>query len=248
MRDDVDGTADGVAAEQGALRPLEDFDALHVQQILVGADGPCEVYAVQVHADTRVEVEREVVLTDTADGGRQRRAVTGKWRAAIQVYVRCEVRNLLKSLDSAALQRRGRECGDRDGHILEVLGALLRGNNDFLQSFGGRRRGGNPARDIQSAGDSKCRTPSKSRTVHESVVHLAPLSARKNWACCSYASPAGSAPAAKTAQTTAQELSSDSARLQRECCIAILAPILTNYAHSFRAQCTRPVAGRGPRW
>jgi hypothetical protein len=67
VRDDADRAADGVAAEQRALRTLQDLDAVDVQQALVRADGARQVHAVDVHADAGIEIEREVVLADAAD-------------------------------------------------------------------------------------------------------------------------------------------------------------------------------------
>src|SRR6185369_9274060 len=64
---DRDGAADGVTAEERALRALQDFHALDVEHARVRADAAREVHAVDVHADVWVLIEREVVLADAAD-------------------------------------------------------------------------------------------------------------------------------------------------------------------------------------
>ncbi len=102
VRDDADRAADGVTAEQGALRALEDLDAVDVQQVLVRADRAREVHAVEVDADAGVEVEGEVVLPDTADGRGEHRAVTGEGRAGVEVDVRRDVRQRLDVVQALA--------------------------------------------------------------------------------------------------------------------------------------------------
>src|SRR5262249_39647769 len=61
--------ADGIRAEESALRPPQDLDAVHVEQVLVGSDGARQIDAIEVHADAGIQVEGEVILTDAADGG-----------------------------------------------------------------------------------------------------------------------------------------------------------------------------------
>src|SRR5690606_1795320 len=48
--DDVDGTADGVAAEQRALRAAQDLDAVDVDEVQHAANGGGHVHAVHVDA------------------------------------------------------------------------------------------------------------------------------------------------------------------------------------------------------
>ncbi len=69
VSDDADGAPDGVSAEQRALGAFENLDPVDVEEILIGADGAREINAVEVNAYTRIQVEREVVLADAADGG-----------------------------------------------------------------------------------------------------------------------------------------------------------------------------------
>src|SRR5665213_1615450 len=90
-RHDADGAADGVTSEQSALRAFEDFDARDVEEIDVRADRASEINAVQIDAHAGIEVEREVVLADAADRGREHRGVAGERRAAVEVDVRGQV-------------------------------------------------------------------------------------------------------------------------------------------------------------
>src|SRR2546430_17592193 len=56
---DADRTANSVRAEEGALRALQDLDAIHIEEVLIGADGACEIDAVQVDADGGIQVRSE---------------------------------------------------------------------------------------------------------------------------------------------------------------------------------------------
>ena len=72
--DDAQRAAFGIATEQGALRPLQDFDPLDVEQCRVEAVLATEIDAVDVDADALlarrlVGIERN----DPADPDRQRR-------------------------------------------------------------------------------------------------------------------------------------------------------------------------------
>ena len=133
MRDDADGAADGVGAEQGALRALENFHALHVQQILVGTDSTRQKYTVYVDADTRIQVERKVILADAPDGGGEHGAVAGERCPGIQVDAGRQIAQGLYARDIAALHRFGREGRHRDRHVLNVLCAALSRDDDLYQ-------------------------------------------------------------------------------------------------------------------
>ena len=131
--DDADRATFGVGAEQGALRTLEDFDAVHIQQVLVGTDGAGQVDAVQVHADGGIEVEGEIVLADAADRGGEHRAVAGEGRAGIQVDARGQITEGIDAGQIALLQGVGGERRDGNRHRLHVLGAALGGDDHLLQ-------------------------------------------------------------------------------------------------------------------
>ena len=91
VSDDADGTTFGVGAEQRALRTFQDFDAVHVQQALIGADGARQVHAIQVDAHRGVQVEGEIILSHAANRGGEHRAVARERRAGIQVHAWGEI-------------------------------------------------------------------------------------------------------------------------------------------------------------
>jgi hypothetical protein len=75
VRHDADRAAFGVGPKQCALRAFENLNPIHVEEVLVRPDGTCEVHTVEINAHGGVQVEREVVLTDTANGRGQHRAI-----------------------------------------------------------------------------------------------------------------------------------------------------------------------------
>jgi len=91
-RDDADGATDGVAAEQRALRALQDLDTLDIEQVLIGTDGARVIDTVHVHANARIEIERKVVLTNATDRGRQHGVGAGERRTLIEVHIRRQPR------------------------------------------------------------------------------------------------------------------------------------------------------------
>src|SRR5262249_17500073 len=66
-RDHIDGTADRVPAEQGALGTAEYLDALDIEQVECRAGRAAQVNAVEVGTNTRVGGSDEVELTNTSD-------------------------------------------------------------------------------------------------------------------------------------------------------------------------------------
>ena len=133
MRHDADCAANGVGAEQGALRALEDLNPVDVQEILVRADRACEKYAVDVDAHAGIQVEREVVLPDAAYRGGQHRAVGREGGAGIEIDSRREIADRVDVREVAAGQCLGGEGGHRNRHVLYVLRPPLRGHDDFLK-------------------------------------------------------------------------------------------------------------------
>jgi hypothetical protein len=114
----------GVASEQRALRPLEHFDALEVEERRVQAVLAAEVDAVDVHADALlarglIRVERH----DAADPDRERRLARFERRDA-------QARNgpvgeIEHALDVAIFEAFAVDHGDRDRRLLEVGIALV---------------------------------------------------------------------------------------------------------------------------
>ncbi len=124
--DDADRPADRIATEQGALRPFQNLDALDIQKVLVRADRPRVIDAIDINADAWVEVEGEIVLADAADRRREHGIRSGKRRSLVKVDVRREIAQRMNIPDAFVLQSLGCEGRDRDRHLLDVLGPLFR--------------------------------------------------------------------------------------------------------------------------
>ena len=130
-RDDGDRAADRIAAEQSALRPLQYFHPLDIEQILVRADRAGEIDAVEINADARIDVEGEIVGPDTANIGGQNGGGTGKGRARVQIDVGRDGGKLRHAADGALLQGFSGKGRNGDRHILHIFRALLRRDDDF---------------------------------------------------------------------------------------------------------------------
>ena len=139
MCHDADRAADGVGAEQGALRALENLDSVHVQQVLVRADGASEKHAVEIHADAGVEVEREVVLPDAANGGGQHRVVARKRRAGVEVDARREIAERVDVREVRAASASAVKAVTAIGTFCMFSDAPFCGHDDFLERVLSRR-------------------------------------------------------------------------------------------------------------
>ena len=129
----LDRAADGVAAVQGALRPAQDLDALHVEDIQDRGlrTGDIDVVDVQTHA--RIEAPQRVLLANAADEGDQ-----GRVRAARRVQ-RQTGRRTGQFGDvgrALVLERLGRDGGDRHRHVLQRFRATAGGHDDLAQRGG----------------------------------------------------------------------------------------------------------------
>ena len=129
--DDVDRTADRVAAVESALRPAQHFDALDVRQVPVLSDLAPEVDAVDVDADAGVGGDEVILQADAADERVGGGGVAG--REAGHVQVRDELADVDQVGDALPLKLLAGEGGDRDRHLVDALLALLGGNGDLLE-------------------------------------------------------------------------------------------------------------------
>src|SRR5207237_2644289 len=66
--DDRDRAAVSIAAEQGSLRPALNLDALQVDDRLPGLYRPALVHIVDIEADRRIAVARDVFSAHAANG------------------------------------------------------------------------------------------------------------------------------------------------------------------------------------
>ncbi len=128
-RDVFDRATGCVAAIQVALRALEHLDALDIAEHLdISTQRTLQIHIVDVDSDTLLESR---VRTDTPDEGRESacddRILIDDRRVghdALQIggVIDLQLANLL-----------GSERCDRGGHVLQVLLALARGDDHFLE-------------------------------------------------------------------------------------------------------------------
>ena len=131
--DDVDRAADRVASVEGALRAAQHFDALDVRQVPVLSDLAPEVDAVDVDADAGVGGDEVILQADAADERVGGRGVAG--REARHVQVRNELADVDQVGDALPLKLLAGKGGDRDGHLVDALLALLGGDGDLLEDL-----------------------------------------------------------------------------------------------------------------
>ncbi len=133
---EVHGAARAVPAEEGALRTAQDLHLLHVVVLGLEETRRLEVDVVHVHGDAGI----------TAGGGEQGADAADLEVAAGEValgegHVRHVELEIREGVDLPGVEGRGVEGRHGDGHVLDGLGALLRGDDHFLDDGRcGRRR------------------------------------------------------------------------------------------------------------
>lgn len=127
--DDVDETARRVAAEERALRSLQNLDAADVEQLLHAGAARRLIDFIDVEGVRRFDVASEIVLRNAAD-----RDETGNRRAAGRNELQTRRhRGKIGRVAQAKLEQAitaVRRNGDAD--ILHVRSAASRGDDDFL--------------------------------------------------------------------------------------------------------------------
>ena len=63
---------------EGDTLVVDTVDPLYIEQVLVRADGTCEVHVIDVHTDTRIDVEGKVARSNAANVGRKNRRRAGE--------------------------------------------------------------------------------------------------------------------------------------------------------------------------
>ena len=129
---DAEQTADGVAAEQRALRAAQDFDAVGVGHLHQRAGVGGEIHAIEVHSHSGVERLFNVVQLHATDGD-GRRAVAQR---GVDDEVGGQLGHTLNVAGIRLLEGGGIQRGDRDGHLLHAFLALLRSDDNFSQQVG----------------------------------------------------------------------------------------------------------------
>jgi hypothetical protein len=129
-RDEVDGAARRVATEQRPCGPSEHLDALDVRDIETVGGIAAEVDAVEIDADSVVDLALRIVRQHPADAeARERRAA----RLPPELEVRDAARHAVEARDVRVLQYRRGQCRDGDGHVLQAFLTLLGGDDDLFE-------------------------------------------------------------------------------------------------------------------
>ena len=128
LGDHADGPCHRVFAEQCALWSTGHFHPLQVEDIDVLGGRLAHVHAIDIDSGTRVEADVARVCTDAADAHSGRAVV-----AAGDAHIGDEFGQLAHLSNPGFLQCLAAHYGNRDGHIGEALGALLRGHHDLLE-------------------------------------------------------------------------------------------------------------------
>jgi hypothetical protein len=124
----------GVAAEERALRAAQHLDAFHVEH---GADDRAHARNVgAVEEDGDAWLDRRVARRADAANGE---AHVGRLRTLCDAEVRSDLRQAFDVDHIVPLERVARKSGNGDRNVLNVLGALLRGNDDLRVVAGGGR-------------------------------------------------------------------------------------------------------------
>ena len=148
--DIFDGTADGVAAIECALRTTQHFDPLDIINVQNCPLRAVEIDIVEVDTDAGFKAGNRILLAHAADERGQRRI------GATRVFERdigCGVADVSDVERALRLERGARIGGNGDGNILKAFLAAARSDNDFtLFAFidhclilgkGGHRKGCN---------------------------------------------------------------------------------------------------------
>ena len=125
-RRDDDRACDSVAAVDGALRPFQHFDLLNVRQLLVERSRIRLQHTVHDEREVRLGIATSVHAANAqlqvADLGGLHLRQSGRQRDEIG-----------RALDAGDLDVASGERLDRRGHVLDLLRALARGDDDLLQ-------------------------------------------------------------------------------------------------------------------
>ena len=126
-------------AEQGSLRPFEDFDALQVRRVDIEvAARQLAGLVVQIDGDVRKPVDRAAGLGPVAADTQASHEDLGLTRTGgRRRHIGQILDEVIESRDVQLLQGLAGERLDRDRHVLHVFGAALRGDGNFLDLVAG---------------------------------------------------------------------------------------------------------------
>ncbi len=140
------GARDGVLAEERALRAMEHLHGVDVQQVTENHAVAGSIDAIHEHADRAFEASAVADRSDAAD----LEAVALKALGGLERHARAEIGQLLDRERSALFDCLPVQLRDGDGHVLPALLALLRSDDDLLETRKGFRPRG--ARDGRGLG------------------------------------------------------------------------------------------------
>ena len=132
-RGDRYGAADGVAAEQRALRPAQHFQPLDIHDVENGAHRAGDVDAVHVETHARLGGGQKLFLTHAAqiDGGGVRRAA--KAGVVLQGHAGHELGDLVEAGNAAVVQGFAGIGGNGDGRALQPFLPHAGRHHDLFQ-------------------------------------------------------------------------------------------------------------------
>src|SRR5262249_1479363 len=149
LRHETDRAALGVTTLEGTLRSAQHFDALDVKQVEIRTRQAWIVDIIDVQTDARLEGGIEVSLAEAADVGGDRIA-EGRRLLAKHHAGRC-VQDIGELLRTLLLDLLGSDRSDRDRYVLQLLLAILRGDDDLLERRDRLHRGSSICRQDESA-------------------------------------------------------------------------------------------------
>ena len=129
---DLHRAADRVLAEERALRSAQHLDALDVEQFEHRARRAGEVDVVDVDADARILGDDEVGLADAAEEDLREVAAAAAVARVRELHVRRRVGDAAKVAHAQLAERFAAERRNRDRHVLQVLFAPPRRDDDRL--------------------------------------------------------------------------------------------------------------------
>ena len=128
---DVDRTADGVPSKQRPLWAAKDLHALKVDTAQQAARVGADEHVIHDDRDRRIKVFLNVRYTDTTD--KYRSDTTGSLRGIVNHDIGRDVSEISNVPRKLAFNLRLGQRAHGKTHVLQVLRALSRGDNDLLQ-------------------------------------------------------------------------------------------------------------------
>ena len=130
--------ADGVAAEQRALRSAQDLYVRNIAEVHGAADRASHVHLVDVDTDAGIDRGRRIGLTDAANENLRGGVVAGERPVRVELQIRRDLVQVRRRSDLLALERLCAQRGDSDRRVLQRLFAAPRRNDDRFEDLDAR--------------------------------------------------------------------------------------------------------------